>query len=115
MLKLQECPAGSFSDDFVVVVRQLLEYGQEFLPAAIADCDYSVAAEARSLGPTNRGAMKDLPEFLFGNPRKPVQSGIDQARPGVEFKSGGDWSFAVPRADVLANVAAKKVGSHARA
>ena len=112
-LKLQECPAGTLSDGFVVVLRQPFQYGQEFLPSAIAHRDYRVTAEAGPLGASNGGAAKSLPEFFFRNLGEPVQSGIDQAGASIELGRSGCWGLAVPRANVLADVAAKVVASHA--
>ena len=45
--------------------------------------------------------------------REPFEGGIDQAVAGLEFGRGGDRGFAIPGADVLADVAAEDVASHA--
>jgi len=112
-LKLQECPAGTFRDDFVIVVRQPLQYGQEFLSSTIAHRDYSVAAEARPLGPTDRGAAKGRAEFFFGDPSEPIERRIDQAWASIELGLGCGRCFPVPRADILTYVAAEDVAAHA--
>ena len=44
---------------------------------------------------------------------QPIEGWIDQAFARLEFGGGGDWSFAVPGANVLTDVAAEDVASDA--
>ena len=45
---------------------------------------------------------------------QPFQRGIDQPFPRLKFRRGGSRSFAVPGTDILADVAAKNLVTHAR-
>ena len=89
--------------------------GRNLALAAVAHGDGGVAAQARALGAADGRSAEGFPKFFRGHFSEPGESRIDQARAGSEFGRSRGGSLAVPRANILADVAAEDVTAHARA
>src|SRR5216684_1285394 len=91
--------------------------------SGIAEGDASIAHQARPFGPLYRAAAKSIAELLRRNTRDVQQfrevkevlnrfpaTGFEASR--LKSFQAGARRLAVPRADILADVAAKNVAAH---
>src|SRR5208282_2578131 len=74
-----------------------------------------IPAQPGKLGAPGRGSAKHFPELFLLHFGQPVERWIDQAFPRLELRRGSQWRLAIPRANILTDVASENVPSHARA
>ncbi len=79
---------------------------------AVADRDRQVAAQARDAGTRHRRPFDELREFVVV--KAPKREEIDAVQPGTRrpLRRLGHGGAAIPRADVLTDVAAVHQGAH---
>src|SRR5258708_13438165 len=107
-------PKRAFRHGFIFIGCKLVEQRQKLQLGAIANGDGSVAAQTGSFCPTDGRSAKCLAELSRAHFGERLERWIYQLRTRVGFRRGGYWSFTVPGADVLADVASENVLANAR-
>src|SRR5258708_2033732 len=107
-------PKRAFRHGFIFIGCKLVEQRQKLPLGAIAHGDGNVAAQPGSFCPTDGRSAKSLAELFRAHFGEPLERWIYQLRTRLEFRRGGYWSFTVPGADVLADVASENVLANAR-
>src|ERR1700741_395444 len=79
---------------------------------AVSHRDHRIAAQAAQLGPAHRRTAKFFAKLLGFHFREPLQGRIHESFTGLKLGSLRGWSSAVPRADILTDVAAKHMPTH---
>src|SRR5208282_1983012 len=102
-----------FRHSAIRIVGQLLEQRYEAPIAAVAHRYHRVPPQAGTLGAPDRRTAESGAKVLGREVRQPRQRRMEALRVGLELGCRGSGSLAVPGADVLANVAAEDVVSHA--
>ena len=80
---------------------------QEFSLAAVPHRQRSVTPQALPLGAADGRAAKHFAILRFVHLRQPLQRWIDEGLARLKFRGAGHGCFAIPRTDVLADIAAK--------
>src|SRR5579871_6667331 len=107
-------PTRALGNNFVVIGAELLNERKKLCASAVGDGDHGVAAEAGALGPADRGSAKGFSKLFRRNFREPLERWIHQSRTRREISRRRDRRFAVPRANILADVTAEHVAAHSR-
>src|SRR5579859_687740 len=96
-----------FGDDRISVGGECTQLRREALVPAVAHGDRSITPQAGELCALDRRMAEGLSEGFDVHPGDPFQRRIDELIRGLERPAHG--STPVPRADVLADVAAEDV------
>src|SRR5271157_5987686 len=114
-LQALQSPARVLGNNRVFVATEFFQHRQEALVAAVAHCDCHVAAKSVESCALYRRAAKQLAKFIHAELRQPFELRIDQLRPRFQFRRLRQPRLAVPRANILADVAAENLASDANA
>src|SRR5438045_684491 len=103
----------------VGIFGQLAKAGQKRTLSAVAHGDRRVAAQSGIFGALDGRAAKAFLEILAAHRGNLLELGIHESRSWLKFRGFCSWRFgravrsaAVPRANILADVAAEDVVSH---
>src|SRR5262245_30693660 len=110
-------PPGMLTEDRIGVLCNLFQIGQELRVSAVAHGDDDVPAEPRIFGALDRRPTKDAAVGVFIHLRQPAQFGVVEPLLRLKLGQGSGRSapcFVVPRANILADIAAKDVVAHRR-
>src|SRR5437879_1006043 len=99
--------------NLVFILRELVKQREEFGIAAVTDGDDGVAPDSEALGAFDGGSAEGSSEIVIGDGGQLFKSGMDEVGARLHFGVSCCWSFSIPRADVLADVAAEDVVPHA--
>src|ERR1019366_2215442 len=99
--------ARVFGHHRVFIATQFFEYGQKALFIAVAQRDRNIAAQAVELCAFHRRTAEYFAKFSPPQARQPLQIGIHQLCARLKFRQIRHRGFTVPRANVLANIAAE--------
>src|SRR5208282_4274213 len=108
-------PAGGFGHGFVLVSGELFDYGEKFGVSAVTHRNGGVTAKAGALGAADGRSAKGCAEFFIRHFGEPVERRIYQPGTRLKFRRSRGRSFAVPGADILADIAAENLMTHAGA
>src|ERR1700757_5400714 len=106
-MKLLEGPGCTICDHRILVCAQLLERWTMLPIPAVSHRDHRIPAQAAQLGPAHRRTAKFFAKLLGFHFREPLQGGIHESFTRLKLGSLRGRSSAVPRADILTDVAAK--------
>jgi hypothetical protein len=110
-----ERPARVLGYDWVFVFGKFLECSHKLCISAVPHGDHGIAAQAGEFRAAHRRSAQDCTKFFRLHLSQPVKPGIDQAFPRLKFFGGGNWRFAVPWTNVLADITTKNMPPYARA
>src|SRR5208282_695357 len=102
-------------DHRVGILAEFFQRRPKFLVAAVSHRNHRIPAQPGKLGAPDRRSAKHFPELFLLHFGQPVERWIDQAFPRLELRRGSHRSLAIPRANILTDVASENVPSHARA
>ena len=105
-LKLLHRPFSALRHDRILVLLQLLQHWHESAITAVCHGDYRVPAQAGQFGSPQRRASKNLAKFFRTHLSQPIERGINQFWARLKIGRIRYRRFAIPRADVLADIAA---------
>jgi hypothetical protein len=108
---LLDSPRRGFGKHRVFILLPFGQAGKESRQAAVAHGDGDVPAQAFELCSLNGRAEKEAAKALLVQLGQPVESGVHQLGSRLQLRIGGNGGFAVPRANVLANVATEDLTS----
>src|SRR4029077_5695858 len=111
--KLLRRPQGAFCDHGIFVIAELFQRRQKFAIAAVAHRNRGISFQAAQFRTPDGGAAERFAEVFRRHLGPPLQCRVDEVFARLKFRGGAYRSFAVPRADVLADVAAEDVPAHA--
>ena len=101
-------------DDWIRIVRQPLQCRHKIRVAAIPHGSHRISTQSQKLGTPHRRSAKLLPKFLRLHLGQPFEPWIHQAFSRLKLLRRRDRSLAIPRADILTNIAAENVPPHSR-
>src|ERR1019366_2825580 len=106
-------PARVFRNDRVFIATQFFEYGQKALFVAVSERDGDISPQVIETRALHRRTAEDFAKLFQAQGRQPLQIGIHQPRPRLKLRRLRHRGFTVPRANILANVAAEHLPAHA--
>src|SRR5436305_12221438 len=119
LLDFPHGPVGMFCYVRVGIFGQLAKAGQKRTLSAVAHGDCRVAAQSGIFGALDGRAAKAFLEILAAHRGNLLELGIHESSSRLKFRGFCSWLFgravrsaAVPRANILADVAAEDVVSH---
>ena len=101
-----------FRDHQIRILAKCCQRWHKPLVAAVSHRHHRIPAQARKLGATNWRSSKYLAELFRPHFRQPVERRIDESFPRLKLCRGSRGRLAVPRANVLTDVASENVSSH---
>src|SRR3984957_4449199 len=105
-------PGCALGHNFIRVSAQLLQQWLKAPLPAVAHCDYRVPPQTSALGAAHGRSAESFPELLGCHLGQPFQCWVDQSFSSLEFLRARCRRFAIPRADILADVAAEHMTAH---
>ncbi len=105
------CSATTGSESSLSFFSAVTNFLLPLLPIAIT----AFRRRPESFGAPDGRSAKHFPELFLLHFGQPVERRIDQTFPRLELRRGSHWRLAIPRANVLTDVASENVPSHARA
>src|ERR1700693_36271 len=110
--QLSDSPGTPLGNYFVLIPRQLLQQREEFPVSAIPNSYCSIAPYTRALSSPHRRAAKGPVEFLHTHLRQPLERRFHQLLARLQLNRLSRRRFAVPGADILADVAPENMPPH---